>query len=130
MSPHAAPANVNVRRGGLKDLPKVNDVISCQAGMSLGLGKPVCVTPCRSGSPLPDVGEVSTALHEEVLDGLGVPRRMLQRVSGELQVTEKQNKNEAWEVGSVQRESHSIQAAKQGVRIRFVLRSPKICISK
>lgn len=38
-------ANVNLRRGGLTDLPKVNDVIYCKAGMSLGLGKPVFVTP-------------------------------------------------------------------------------------
>lgn len=43
--PHATTANVNLRRGGLTDLPKVSDVIYCKAGMSLGLGKPVFVTP-------------------------------------------------------------------------------------
>lgn len=39
--PHA---DVNVRRSGLTDLPKVSDVIGCKAGMRPGLGKPVFVT--------------------------------------------------------------------------------------
>jgi len=43
--PHATTANVNLSRGGLTDLPKVNDVIYCKAGMSPGQGKPVSVTP-------------------------------------------------------------------------------------
>lgn len=73
-------------------MPKVNDVIYYKAGMSLGLGKPVFVTPFE---------KLDFPAQEHCSCFGGVSGRMLQRISEDLRFTAK---NRAREVCSMETE--------------------------
>lgn len=112
---------VNLRRGGPTDLPKVNDVIYCKAGVSLGLGKPVCVSPFGKLDFLP-WGHFSS--FGDIL---------LQRISGAVQFPAEMRleKFAAW--GQNCYLWHNIKVAKQWLRLHQkgpVLSRPKIYIFK